>query len=167
MNRESPLLEKIYLKPGELMISEEAVLVTTVLGSCISVTMFHPQTGTAAICHAMQPCSDGSESFKYVDSSVQHMVICFSRRKIRLVEIQVKLFGGADMFRSTASSMRSLTTIGRQNISVATECLKAHGLVPAATDVGGRKGRKLIFKTDTGTVFLKRLSHQDQVLLCK
>lgn len=152
-------LDKIYLKPGELVIMDEPMIVTTVLGSCISVTMFHPQTGTAAICHAMMPSGYGSLSFKYVDTSIHHMVKCFVHRKIQLDKIQVKFFGGADMFKSDDSISHN-PTVGRQNITVTASCMKEYGLVPAASDVGGMQGRKLVFRTDTGIVFLKKQNAQ-------
>jgi len=153
-------LEKMYLKPGELVLTEEMIMVTTVLGSCISVTMFHPPSGIAAICHAMLPRGAGSTSFKYVDTAVHHMAAYFSRRKIRREKIQVKLFGGADMFNSGRPTVRNLT-VGWQNIATANQCLQALGLSPSSTDVGGKQGRKLIFTTDTGAVFLKKLHRQE------
>jgi chemotaxis protein CheD len=159
MHNEGSLLEKVYLKPGELVITEEPVIVTTVLGSCVSVTMFHPRTGAAAICHGMLPNGGNSDSFKYVDTSLRYMVKYFDRSKITRKEILVKLFGGADMFNSAQSGVRNLT-VGWQNILVATRCLEEYGLVPTASDVGGRRGRKLVFKTDTGTVFIKKINEQ-------
>ncbi len=162
MTCENSILEKIYLKPGELVIAEEPVMVTTVLGSCISVTMFHPRTGAAAICHGMLPNGGKSKSFKYVDTSLRYMMKFLDHLKISRMEIEIKLFGGADMFSSGESTMRGLT-VGCQNISVATRCLEECGLVPVASDVGGRKGRKLIFKTDTGVVLIKKMSNLDQI----
>ena len=166
MVRQNSLLEKIYLKPGELVVTGEPVMITTVLGSCISVTMFHPKTGTAAICHGMLPNGDGSDNLKYVDTSFRYMMRYFYQLKIARKEIQVKIFGGADMFSSSSQSVRNLT-VGWQNISAANRCLKEYGLIPKASDVGGKKGRKLIFKTDTGIVYIKKLSDQDRLLLGK
>ncbi len=162
MHREDSLLGKIYLKPGELVITGELVMVTTVLGSCVSVTMFHPRTGAAAICHGMLPNGGKSDSFKYIDSSLRYMVGYFDSLKITRKEIQVKLFGGADMFNSVQSGVRNLT-VGWQNISAATRCLDEYGLVPKVSDVGGCKGRKLVFKTDTGAVFVKKMSEREQM----
>ena len=155
-------LEKIYLKPGELVVAEAPVMVTTVLGSCISVTMFQPTTGVAAICHGMLPNGGKSESFKYVDSAIRYMVRYFDSLKISRGEIQVKLFGGADMFTSTQPSVRNLT-VGWQNISVAIRCLEEYGLILAASDVGGKRGRKLVFKSDTGFVYIKKMIGQDRI----
>lgn len=166
MSRAGSLLEKMYLKPGELIMSEKPVMITTVLGSCISVTMFHPPTGVAAICHGMLPNGGTSESFKYVDSALRYMVRYFHHLEIPRKELQVKLFGGADMFNSGRSGIRNLT-VGWQNIAVASRCLKEYGLIPTAADVGGQMGRKLIFKTDTGVIYIKKLNDQDRVLLGK
>ena len=48
-------LAPLRLKPGELLICREPHEVTTVLGSCVSITMFNARLGLAAICHAMLP----------------------------------------------------------------------------------------------------------------
>ncbi len=165
MKRFSPLqLEKIYLKPGELVTAEEPVMITTVLGSCISVTMYHPQTGTALISHAMLPNGHGSKNFKYVDSSIHHMVKYFKDRKIRLYEIAVKLFGGADMFKSSQPKVPNLT-VGWQNITVASQILERYDLEPVAKDTGGNRGRKLVFTTNDGSVYIKKMSRNDAELL--
>jgi chemotaxis protein CheD len=156
MNQKVSKLEKIYLNPGELVITEEPLMVTTVLGSCVSVTMFHQKTGAAAICHGMLPNGYKSDSFKYVDTSMRYMVNYFRRLKIPRSEIQVKLFGGADMFNSVQTGVKNLT-VGWQNISIANRCLEEYGLILTSSDVGGKKGRKLIFKTDTGIVFIKKM----------
>ena len=135
---------------------------TTVLGSCISVTMFHPATGTASICHAMLPAGRGSDSFKFVDTSISYMVRFFTHLKIARGELEVKLFGGADMFASERPDVTSIT-VGAQNISAATEYLKKNGLVTTASDVGGRKGRKLVFSTESGIVYIKKMSAEKRI----
>lgn len=162
MHHDSSLPAKIYLKPGELVTTEETLLVTTVLGSCISVTMFHRESQVAAICHGMLPSSEKEDSFKYVETSMRYMMKYFDWWKIPRAEIQVKLFGGAEMFSTTQPGVRNLT-VGWQNISAARRCLLEYGLVLIASDVGGRMGRKLIFKTDTGIVYIKKLSDRDRL----
>ena len=153
-------LPKIYLKPGELLVAEDPVKVLTVLGSCISVTMYAARTGVSAICHAMLPTDSGSDNFKFVDSSLQHMLEYFKQHRITRGEIQVKLFGGADMFCLTDPGSKE-RSVGAQNINMAQKCLRAAGFNPTVSDVGGDQGRKLIFHSDTGVVLLKRLPRQD------
>ena len=158
-------LEKIYLKPGELVVTEEPVMVTTVLGSCVSVTMYNARLRAAAICHGMLPHGGISDNFKYVDTALRYMIDYFRKRDIGRKEIEVKVFGGADMFNTVGSSTRNFT-VGWQNISAATSFLQEYGMAPTASDVGGKKGRKLIFTTDTGIVYLKRLNDRDQIPPC-
>ena len=49
-----------YLKPGEMHLAMEPTVISTLLGSCVSVTMFHPQRRIGAICHGLLPaCREG------------------------------------------------------------------------------------------------------------
>ena len=150
-----PLLESIYLKPGELAIAERPALISTVLGSCVAVTMFTPRLGVGAICHAMLPHCTGPGGVRFVDRALSHMLERFDKFGLARSELVVKMFGGADMFEQVRPA--PAPTVGRQNIQAATELLKNAGVRLAATDTGGRQGRKLLFYSHTGEVFLKRL----------
>ncbi len=147
-----------------MYFSEEPAVVVTVLGSCLSVTMFHRRRGLGAICHGLLPkCSgqkecygDCLEGLKYVDCSIQRMVRIFDRYKVRRGEIEVKCFGGADMF-TRGIERPGAVSVGRQNIISAEKILHAEGLKLNVKDVGGLQGRKIFFYTHTGEVLLKRL----------
>jgi chemotaxis protein CheD len=104
MNILETTLPVIHLKAGEIYIAENPTLVATVLGSCISVTMFNNRFKIGAICHGALPVYDKykyGEPFKYVDFSISYMVSRLSNYGIKTSEIEVKLFGGADMFSFT------------------------------------------------------------------
>ncbi len=163
----SPAGEKpptVYLKPGEMYFTGEAAEVVTVLGSCLAVTMFHRRRKLAGICHGLLPtCNEPKDchgeclaGFKYVDCSIKKMALLFDKHKVRRGEIEVKYFGGADMF-SRPIERRGLRSVGRQNIITAEQILRSEGLKPQAMDVGGMAGRKIYFYTHTGDVLLKRL----------
>lgn len=161
MNLFDPSLQKLFLKPGELVTTDEPSLVTTVLGSCISVTMFHRQTSTSAVCHAMLPYGKGNRSFKYVDVVIPYMTRYFERKNIKLNSLEVKLFGGADMFQSANQNSAGNKTVGKVNISVAKEYLKKYGLTLIASDVEGQKSRKLLFTTTDGVVYIEKKAKKD------
>ena len=163
--RKKNITPDIYLKPGETVISNNAAIVSTILGSCISITMFNLQWRIGAICHNLLPtcrdkrkCSDNcTEAFRYVECTIKRMVNKFTSRGIRQSEIEVKLFGGSDMFNLTVGENSSVT-VGKQNIETALKVLGDSGLKIAASDTGGSVGRKIVFCTQTGKVFLKRLN---------
>ncbi len=154
---ESP---KVYLNPGELVICEQPTEVVTVLGSCVAVVFFARRQRLGAICHAMLPYHKGEDinEFKYVDRSVGYMLEEFRRRRVARSEIVVKLFGGADMFEPGKASTSG--TVGRQNIAAARNLLEGQGLTISASDVGGGSGRKIVFCSRTGDVYLKRMKGQ-------
>ena len=149
-------LQKIYLNPGELLVAEQPAVVTTVLGSCISVTLFSPRLRVGAICHAVLPNGKTEQPSRFADQSVRYMLNYFRKHKIDPDEIVAKLFGGADMFTQIDPSAKD-RSVGAQNIRAALEGLRQAGLEPSALDVGGQQGRKLLFYTHTGEVLLKRV----------
>ncbi len=163
----------IYLKPGELCISETEVVVTTVLGSCVSVTLYHRPSKLASICHAMQPrcpqqkpdldqCPTKCKGrYRYATCSVEDMVKRMLSHGLRPKDIEVKLFGGAALIgtRSAGSS----GSVGQLNVKAAMETISRCGLVLKVMDVGGNFGRKIIFNTSTGDILMKRL-HRANVM---
>ena len=155
------------LKPGELFLGEEVAQIETLLGSCVAVVMFSPRCRVGAVSHSMLPSCRNEEPCasrclqgpRFVDCSIQRMLEWFLKKGIMRSELVVKLFGGSDMF--SADQDRVHKGIGQQNIDRALQVLEQEGLHLAASDVGGVRGRKIIFKTHTGEVFLKRLRHSE------
>jgi len=157
-------LAVIYLKSGELHFSDKPSSVMTVLGSCLSVTMFHRKACVGAICHGLLPkCRERAvcgrscaERAKYVECAIEMMVKLFDENNLKRSELEVKVFGGADMFSRRLGGKNSIS-VGRQNIEIAQQTLEKAGMRVIALDVGGTAGRKLFFNTATGDVLMKRL----------
>jgi chemotaxis protein CheD len=152
----APELPVHYLKPAEIFISDQPAIVTTTLGSCVSVVFFNRRQRLGAICHALLPSSHESDhKFKFVDSSIAWMLDHFILRGIKPSQLQVKLFGGSDMLESFRE--QSSATIGQQNIHKALEIFKDRGLKITSSNVGGINGRKIFFYTHTGKILMKRI----------
>lgn len=164
MNLSDEGLPVIYLKPGQMHISGKPSIVVTVLGSCLSITMFHRRAGLGAICHGLLPECGGKKScnsvcgdgFKFVDCSIKRMLKRFDVCDIKRREIEIKCFGGADMF-GVQQENANIVSVGKQNIVTAKKMLENEGLTLHSIDVGGNQGRKILFYTHTGKVLLKRL----------
>lgn len=146
----------IYLKPGEVLVTRTPVLVSTVLGSCVAVTIFSEARSFGAICHAMLPENTGRESdLRYVDTALQHIYEKILKYGVGS-DLEVKLFGGAQVLKVGDYNSAKLT-IGEQNVLKAEALLKYFGLNISARDTGGMQGRKLFFCTRSGTVYLRRM----------
>ena len=150
----------VFLKPGEMVFSLEPVQVTTLLGSCVAVTMFSPRLRLGAICHALLPscrrehsCGN-QECGKYVQCAIELMLGQFTTHGVLVSEIEAKLFGGSDMFDTVEGRRLS---VGRQNQEMALKTLEESSVRVLTRDLGGPRGRKIIFHSHTGEVFLKRM----------
>lgn len=146
----------IYLKPGEVLVTRSPVLVSTVLGSCVAVTMFSASCGFGAICHAMLPENAGRDNdLRYVDTALRHIYDKMVHYGVGN-DLVVKLFGGAQVL-NVVENKSTKFTIGEQNVSKADAVLESLGLTVSARDTGGLQGRKLFFCTRSGDVYMRRM----------
>jgi len=160
LERKAP--QFLFLTPAQMLVSRRPMIVTTLLGSCVSVTMYCKRLKIGAICHALLPRGEqgepagpaGHEAGRYVDGSILFLLERLQSRGVLRGEIEAKLFGGSDMFATSKGVSRS---IGQQNIEMALSVLEAEQVRLITQDLGGARGRKIIFHTHSGEVFLKRL----------
>ncbi|MCF6177944.1 MAG: chemotaxis protein CheD [Geopsychrobacter sp.] len=155
-------VQTFFIKPGELLIIEEEALITTVLGSCVSLILYNARTGLAGFCHAVFPKACPTESgYRFVDQAFCHLLNQFVRAGISRAETSVQLYGGADMFMKGQSAIG----VGRKNIAMAHDILRNYNLRPVVCNTGGLRGRKLMFHTNSGRVkmdFLNRRITQER-----
>jgi len=152
-------LDNVYLKIAEGGFYQRPTTVMTVLGSCVSVTFHDPRTKFGAIFHALLPRADQFENpgpqlnpYKYVDTAINLLALSFREAGVSLAGLEIKLFGGAN--QNTSNGL----DIGVQNVAAAKDILARHGLPVAASNTGGPKGRKILFISHTGEVYLKMLN---------
>ncbi len=152
-----------HLKIGECVLSRRPVLVTTVLGSCVTATFHHPGTGTGAAFHAMLPTRDmgrepGSLSCKYVDGAIEAVMRRMDALGVPRGELVTMLFGGGFTIQPERKLLvRDVVDVGRKNVEAARRCLALLGLSPRVERVLGSRGRKLFFHTATGAVWLRHV----------
>lgn len=154
---------KVYLQTGDCFLGVQPTLVNTVLGSCVAVTMHTPvRGGIGAICHAFLPDSSLYRSqskdpqvCRFVDTALENMLSSFLRLKITPEDLAVKVFGGASCLLRGDNC--TLYEIGRLNVDAVHKRLAEYGIRPVRTACGGRQGRRLMFLTHTGDVWVKLL----------
>lgn len=151
-----------FLQPGQIFVTGRPHAVVTVLGSCISITLWDARRRVGGISHSLLPRrerDDTGEESRYVDESLRRLLDRMETLGVRRRDLQVKLFGGGDVIGPRRGPDRP--TVGRQNIEAAVEILVETKLLLAASDVGGPLGRKLIFNTENGDVLVKRLPRME------
>ncbi|NVK36301.1 MAG: chemotaxis protein CheD [Gammaproteobacteria bacterium] len=137
----------IHIKPGEFYlgpyVDEEIV---TVLGSCISVVMWHTEKEHCAMSHfvILNTINEADKAIgRYGQRILPHFVRYFDRLKCPHEEINVSVFGGAVSFQ--ASNLNTTFQMGRKNSEYALNFLDQEGFAIESIDVGGTRGRKLIY----------------------
>lgn len=165
MSEIEPELVTIYLQPGELHVARQPAVLRTILGSCVGITFWYARLSIGALCHSVLPkCPSHrgadfsvSDGHRYVDYSIRYLAKQFDALGAQRREVEVKVFGGADVLPVRASRSAK-TTVGSQNCRIALEVLQEEGLVVLASDLGGISGRIIQFHSGTGEVLLRRLA---------
>lgn len=167
MRLPGPKLPRCNLQPGELLVTHEPLWIVTLLGSCVAVTMFNARFHLAAICHAMLPKPQGKASpgpnadhhFRYVSHVIPAMVERFTQLGLAPNEVEVKMFGGGNVI-DLGGDPHDDRSIGDANIAQARQLLRAARFQIRGENVGGNRGCKILFNTQTGQVLHKRLSRE-------
>jgi chemotaxis protein CheD len=147
-----------YLFPGNIFAHSEPHVVTTVLGSCVSVCLFDPIKKIGGINHFMLPLwnGEGLASPKYGNIAIPKLIdkmLSLGCIKKRLV---AKVFGGGEVLTLT----HGVLNVGERNIIMANNLLAELNIKVISKDVAGTQGRKLIYYTDSNKILMKRLRKQ-------
>jgi len=157
-------MPEFNIQPGELYLARSPAILRTILGSCVSVTFWSARLGAGALCHGVLPHAPKiwppgfsvSDGHRYVDASIRYLAQKFDSLGARRNELEVKLFGGADVLPHL-SEHPGRPTVGALNCRSAIDVLAAEGFTVSASDLGGTRGRRIHFYTATGEVLVYRL----------
>lgn len=147
-------MRNVYLKPGEVFVSRIPALVSTVLGSCVSLTLFSPDARMGSMCHAMLPSGTHLDELRYVDNAVGFIYTHLVAISGQAGGFEAKLFGGANVL-VTGRRPDNSASVGTQNVEAALRAIERLGLRLTAFDTGGDRGRKLFFCSATGEVYMR------------
>jgi len=157
-------VSEVYLHPGESYFARQPAIIRTILGSCVGATLWSARLGVGGLTHSQLPrCPANSsadlslaEGRRYVDFAIRDLVRQFDQLGAVRAELQVKLFGGADVLLVNETGW-SKPTVGKLNCEAAIEVVRAEGFQVSASSLGGTCGLNIRFDTRTGEVRLRRL----------
>ena len=155
-------MDKRYLMPGEYHITRAPMIIDTLLGSCVSVCLRNKVKGFAAMNHYLlaRP-GNGSDSDigRYGISSIEHIVKSLLAMDPNPSTLEAQLFGGG----AVMDSLTKTSTVGADNIAMAKEMMSKYNIRVIHTDVGGTKGRRISFDTQTNQVVSKTVGSDNEV----
>lgn len=147
----------VVLHPGELYFSTRPCRIYTLLGSCVAVTIWHPQRKIGGMCHyllaehqnkptarTLPPGYFAEDAFAFFDHKLrQHGVLP--------KELEVKIFGGGNMFNNAPDNQMN---VAANNISKGQTLIAQRGWQLVSSSVGGDRYRKVHFDMHTGDVWM-------------
>jgi chemotaxis protein CheD len=134
---------------GQAIFAADPNRLTTIVGSCVAVTLYSPRRRRGVLSHIVLPRSrgGGDHPAKYADTAIPYMISTLQREGVLLSELTAKLTGGACMFGDSQFSR-----IGENNVQAAIDALEAVGIGIAGRDAGGNSGRRVCFDLANGVV---------------
>lgn len=157
---EGDTMKRVYLYPGQIVTSGQPLMVSTILGSCVSICLWDPFAKIGGINHYLLPNnplpnnSNGQSDLRYGNTATERLIEKLLGLGVKKQRIVAKVVGGASILTSFTDTRKS---IGDQNVNVARTLLAKHGINVSGEQTGGTHGRKLLFHTGNGCVFSKEI----------
>lgn len=141
----SPVSQNYFLKPGFIYVSTKPTIISTVVGSCIAVCMFDRKQEIGGMNHFQLPIIRSAQhaTARYGNVAVSTLINLMISEGSKTEHLEAQILGGAH------NPEVSNKNIGQDNIKIAKKILTKKGIRLASQDVGGEKGRKIIFNTNT------------------
>jgi chemotaxis protein CheD len=141
--------------PGQFIITSVPALISTVLGSCVSVCLWDKETKIGGMNHYLLPgtLEDSAGNPNRGITSIRLLYKSMLNRNVKPGNLEAKVFGGCNsMYRDN-----DVYKVGERNIAVAMDLLNELGVTVVAHNTGGEYGRKIVFNTANGKVRMRLL----------
>ena len=157
--RSRPARLDVFLQPGDWCSGDASYRVRTLLGSCVSVTLWNPRARVGAMSHSLLPSRgmpaprDAALDSRYVDEALALMVDGLADLGVTAQQCEAKIFGGGDMFGTAHNSI----TVGQRNGEAARVLLRRRGIEVTSESLFGEGHRQMIFDIATGEVWARQI----------
>jgi len=161
-------LAAVKLLPGEYYVTSNNMVLTTVLGSCVSACLRDSVSGIGGMNHFMLPDAvaplsfDAATAMRYGAYAMQVLLSEVLRAGARRERLEAKVFGGGAVLASM-----TLLNIGERNADYVLRYLLAERIRIASQDLRGKLPRRINFFPFSGRVTVRKLRQQDNTLLAQ
>ncbi len=147
-------VDTVKVLPGEYYVSQDDLMVMTVLGSCIAACIWDPKIRVGGMNHFMLPEGGGDTSGRYGSYAMELLINEMIKLGARRETMQAKVFGGGQV-------MHSFTTmnVGERNTQFVLDYLQTERIAIISKDVLDIHPRKVCYFPATGKAMVKRLAH--------
>lgn len=137
-----------FLQPGYIYVPDQAVDISTVIGSGVSICIYDRKKQIGGMNHFQFPyiAAKGKTTSLYGNVSTSLLIRMILEQGASIKYLEAQIYGGA------AHPENQDENVGRDNIEMAQKILLKHQISITSQDVGGEKGRKVVFNTGSNDV---------------
>lgn len=148
----------VKIGPGEYHVTDKDLMITTVLGSCVSVCIRDRNRYIGGMNHFLLPCQGKSmsknnpinECARYGAYAIEILINQILKMGGVRGDLEAKVFGGGKI-------LERMSDVGKQNGVFALEYLRREGIPLMAEDLGGAYPRKIYYSPTSGRVYVRLL----------
>lgn len=147
----------LYVHPGYGYLQIRDSVLYTVVGSGIAIIIFDIHKKMGGMCHFIKPCDENITKTDpyYSIPSILGLLRLFYKRGSLKCDLETHIYGGAE----DPAAPNYEPGLAVNNIKNAVSILKSNGYKIISQDVGGNKGRKIIFNTHTGEIIIAKVNN--------
>lgn len=152
---------EIVLHPGDYKCTDRDIILSTILGSCISVILIDKNSRKCGMNHFMLPQIGNHQqddelyqnNARYGIYAMEVLINELMKMGSKRSSLIAKVFGGGSVIDTQSKE----NNIGLANINFAFSFLSNERIPVVASDTGENYGRKIFYFSDTGRVLVKKL----------
>jgi chemotaxis protein CheD len=158
MSHAKPLMD-VFLQPGEYFVGDANCRIRTLLGSCVSITLWHPAKRVGGMSHFLLATRASRSTIeldgRYGDEALSLMLRDLERAGTDIAQCESKIFGGGNMFPKF--SKPGSIHVGKSNGEAAHRLLQDRGIPVVSECLYGVGHRQVIFDVSNGHVWSRQI----------
>ncbi|WP_298036762.1 chemotaxis protein CheD [uncultured Desulfuromonas sp.] len=161
--------KRIIIEPGEYYVSDQEVVISTLLGSCVSACLYDPQKKIVGMNHFLlsnrryarnMPITI-SEAGRYGTHAMELLINEMIKLGARRENLKAKAFGGGSLLH-VARQADNFCCVGEVNGRFIHEFLDNEGIPLVAADLGGNSGRVIHYSASDFSVYARKI-HRERI----
>jgi len=154
----------VKLKPGEYYVSKEKIVLSTLLGSCVSACLYDPIEHVVGMNHFllsnkryakdMPLCA--TEAGRYGVHSMELLINDMLKIGAKRENLRAKTFGGGAIIQQY-NGQDNFFCVGEVNARFVKEFLKNDKIPLVSSDLGGSTGRVILFSSTDFSVLVRKI----------